>query len=122
MKRIMVVDDEDMVRDVLKKALTDRGYEVVLASNGKKALELFNSMGVDLVITDILMPEKGGLSLITDLKKINQDLKVIAISGGGRDGKMDFLATASVIPGVSTLHKPFHMESFFFTVQELLGE
>lgn len=121
MKRILLVDDEEMILSVLKKALSERGYEVTTASNGREAMEAFNSRGADLVVTDILMPEKGGLSLLMDLRKKDPGVRIIAMSGGGKDGKMDFLATAASIQGVETLRKPFPILVFLQTVEDILA-
>lgn len=122
MKRILLVDDEEMILSVLKKALVDHGYGVTTALNGREALEVFNSRGADLVVTDILMPEKGGLALLMDLRKIDPGVRIIAMSGGGKDGKMDFLATAASIKGVETLRKPFPIDTFLKTVDSLLSK
>lgn len=120
MAKILVVDDEAQVRSLMQKVLSASGHTVMEATNGVEALATYKASGADLVITDILMPEKGGLSLLTDIRRANPSQPILAISGGGKDGKMDFLSTASTVPGVKTLHKPFSLEEFSEMVDELL--
>jgi len=80
-KRILIIDDEQIVLEVLRKILELEGYEVVTAANGDEGLELFSQKPFDLVITDMVMPEKDGLQTILDLRKEDPDLAVIAMSG-----------------------------------------
>lgn len=120
MAKILIVDDEEQVRSYLKKALATQGHTVVEASNGNQALELYQQHAPDLVITDILMPGKGGLAVLMEIKKMKGAQKFIAISGGGKDGRMDFLSTAASIPGVRALYKPFSHEDLMTVVAEQL--
>lgn len=121
MSLILIVDDEEQVRAFLKKALTAFGYDVVEANNGFQALEVWKKTSPDVVVTDLLMPEKGGLSLITEMRRVKPDQKIIAVSGGGKDGRMDFLSTAATVPGVKTLHKPFTVEELNSLVAGILA-
>lgn len=120
MPLILIVDDEEQVRVFLKKALAAFGHDVVEANNGVQALEVWKKTSPDIVVTDLLMPEKGGLSLITEMRRAKPDQKIIAVSGGGKDGRMDFLSTAATVPGVKTLHKPFTVEELNTLVAGLL--
>lgn len=84
MARVLIVDDESSIRGLLRQAFEMNGFEVVEASNGTEAVRTFGEGGIDLVITDIIMPDKEGLESIMDLKEIDPDVKIIAMSGGGR--------------------------------------
>lgn len=91
---ILVVEDDDFVRFTLRKLLERAGYQVVEATNGDEAIDFFRDSKPDLVITDIVMPKKGGCELIPELRQENPAQKIIAISGGGRTGNMDYLELA----------------------------
>ncbi len=121
MARILIVDDEEYVLDLLQDVLEEAGHTVEMARDGVEAIAAFTRRPSDLVITDILMPNRGGLSLIKDLRKQNPGVPVIAISGGGKDGKLRFLQTAKTYPGVRGLDKPFREEELLDTVNKSLG-
>lgn len=121
MAKILIADDEAPVREVLRDLLTDAGYEVEEAVDGEEALRRFRATTPDLVITDILMPKAGGLNLLRELRELAPSLPVIAISGGGKDGKLNFLSTAAMFPGVRTLKKPFHMTELLRLVDDGLA-
>ena len=122
MKRILIIDDEQIVLEVLRKILELEGYEVVTAANGDEGLELFSQKPFDLVITDMVMPEKDGLQTILDLRKETPDLAVIAMSGGGTISKERYLAVAGYLDGIITITKPFSLESITEAVAKLLSE
>ena len=82
MPSILLVEDDFQIRAMLSETLGQEGYEVIEAEHGKRALELFEFRRPDLILTDILMPEKEGLSLITELRRLDPEVKIIAISGG----------------------------------------
>jgi DNA-binding response OmpR family regulator len=119
MPRILVIDDEEDIRDLLRTILQSKGYEVVEAANGEAGLRIFQSMPVDLVMTDILMPEKEGLSTIMDLKKTKPGLKIIAMSGGAlKSGH--YLSVARKFGADRVLEKPFHIDAVLEAVEALL--
>jgi CheY-like chemotaxis protein len=122
MRRILIIDDEVPVREMLRQMLEREGYEVSEAEDGESGLKLYRSAPADLVITDILMPGKGGLVAISDLRREFPKVSIIAISGGGRSGKLNFLATARTFPGVRTLRKPFRRSELLDAVRESLVE
>lgn len=122
MKRILIIDDEQIVLEVLRKILELEGYEVVTAFNGAEGIELFRQKPCDLVITDMVMPEKDGLQTILDLRKETPDLAVIAMSGGGTISKERYLAVAGYLDGIITITKPFSLESITGAVAKLLSE
>lgn len=118
--RILVIEDDNEVRDYLESVLSRDGYEVEGASNGKDGVALFQVNPADLVITDIIMPEKDGIETIMDLKRVNSTLKVIAISGGGRSEPENYLHSAKLIGANLTLKKPFSNEEMLQAVRQLL--
>ena len=93
MANILVVDDEELVRATLRQMLESADHVVFEAANGKEALRSFENRAVDLVITDIIMPEKEGIETIIDLRKIAPNLRIVAISGGNRARDRDIQTT-----------------------------
>ena len=122
MASILVVDDEKPVRDLLHIALTQDNHNVLLAKNGREAVELQQNHQFDLVITDMVMPEKNGIDLIMELKKKNPASKVLAISGGGGiDGRFDYLSIAKLIGAEHIISKPFDLKTIREKVNATLG-
>lgn len=105
--RILVIDDDPMVRRALRRILESAGYQVALAEDGVDGLQMFHSLSPSLVICDIIMPEKEGMETIIDMRKSAKDCRIIAISGGGRIGNRDLLALAEKLGANATLGKPF---------------
>jgi two-component system, chemotaxis family, chemotaxis protein CheY len=120
MAKILVIDDERMVRETLKIILSAVEHEVLLAENGATGMKLFKEANPDLVITDILMPEKEGMETIRDLRELRPDIPIIAISGGGRVGNMSFLRVAERFGANRTISKPFEPELVIQAIEELL--
>jgi YesN/AraC family two-component response regulator len=101
--------------------LIRNGYQVIEASDGRYAPDLYNEHSPALVITDIIMPEKEGIETILDLKKKFKDLKIIAISGGGRTNAIDNLRSARLLGASHTFEKPFVNSEILQTIKEILG-
>ena len=120
MARILVIEDDNEVREYIDSVLSRHGYEVETAGNGKDGVEIFRDNPVDLVITDIIMPEKDGIETIMDLKRHHSSLKIIAISGGGRAEPENYLHSAKLIGAHVTLRKPFTNEEMLQAVEDLL--
>ena len=120
MARILIIDDEDQPRRMLQQVLIRAGYEVVEARDGNQGLQLFRVSQTDLIITDILMPEKEGLETIIDLRREFPAVKIIAISGGGRTGNLNFLEVAKRLGAQRTLQKPFELQEMLAAVRDLL--
>lgn len=121
MSSILVVDDDTQVLDVMSEMLRLEGHQVSVAENGQQAVDQMRDAQFDLVITDLIMPEKEGLETIADIRKRSGQLPIIAISGGGRVGPMDYLETARFIGADATLAKPFGRQELITTVAELLA-
>jgi YesN/AraC family two-component response regulator len=107
MARILVVDDEGMLRGVLRKMLERSGHEVFEAADGVLGANAYRTLRTDVVITDIVMPNKDGIQLIIELKKEFPDVRLIAMSGGARTSERDFLEVAKQYGVRQVLHKPF---------------
>lgn len=107
MARILIIEDEESVRSMLRDMLEPEGHAVVEARDGQEAAQYYQQPPVDLVVTDILMPNKGGLVTIREIRAVWRDTPILAISGGGRSGRLNFLSTARTFPNVTTLEKPF---------------
>ena len=120
MSSILVVDDDTQVLDVMSEMLKLEGHHVTLAENGKQAVEQVEAEDFDLVITDLIMPEKEGLETIADIRKLRGPVPIIAISGGGRIGPTDYLETARFIGADATLAKPFGRDELITAVSDLL--
>lgn len=121
MTTILVVDDHKELRAVVRHVLTEAGYEVAEAEDGEAALAAFRARPPVLVITDIIMPGKAGIEVIATMKRERPEVKVLAMSGGGRTHVMDFLAIARKTGADATLEKPFRKSDLLARVAELLG-
>ena len=119
MAKILVIDDEKLIRDFLGTLLRQQGYDVVLAESGGMGLELFCQERPDLVVTDIYMPEKDGIEVILEMKKGESNTKIIAMSGGGR-GRLDWRTFALSLGADRALVKPFEPTTFLVAIQEVL--
>ncbi len=122
MASILIIDDDESIRSFLKERLMYEGFNVLTAINGKEGMALFNENQVDLVITDIIMPDKDGFETIIELKRICPDIKIIAISGGGRGQPGYYLDTAKCFRAEYTFEKPFKTSDLLEAVNALLKE
>ncbi len=121
MPGILLVDDEDIVRGLLKLLLTSSGYEVWEASDGNRVNELYERHRPDLVVLDIVMPDKEGLEIIKELRLIDPNARIIAMSGGGTGKAESYLLLAMKLGAKYTLSKPFRNEDFLRTVRMALA-
>ena len=122
MARILVIDDDEQVLDMLYESLTREGYDVLRASNGEQGLRRYRQEPVDLIITDIIMPEKEGIETIIELRQDFPDVKIIAMSGGGRIGTNDYFHLAKIFGVQRTFTKPVAREQLLDAITELLEE
>jgi CheY-like chemotaxis protein len=122
MKKILLVDDNEPFRRMLCRMLEGAGFSVVVAGDGVVALSLFRQQPFDLVITDLIMPEKEGLETILELRKLKGNVKIIAMSGGGRVDAGDYLPLAIAFGAARTLAKPFLAGEFLAAVAEVLAD
>ncbi len=120
MKKILVIDDEASIRVLLTKILDREGFFVITASDGKQGIQIFKKDPVDLVVTDLIMPEKEGMEVIMELRKETPHIPVIAISGGGRNSPEGYLNMARLLGANAVLEKPIQKEKFLDAVRKAL--
>jgi DNA-binding response OmpR family regulator len=122
MAKILVLDDEASIVLMIKKMLEKAGHEVDMALNGRDGMILFEQNKPDLLITDIIMPEKEGLETIFELRQKHPELKIIAISGGGRISPEGYLPGAKLLGADMVFQKPLDQKEFMQAVATLLNE
>lgn len=122
MAKILVIEDDDSFRNVLVQMLVKVGYDVRQAGDGNQAIEVCAQFEPDLVLTDIIMPDKEGLETIQELLQICPDMKIIAMSGGGKFGPDSYLPLAQKLGAKATLQKPFMREQLLSTISDVLAE
>ena len=121
MATILLVDDNEQYRTMLHTVLSRAGYEVQEARDGKEACSVYGRRPTDLVITDLIMPEKEGLETIKELREKNPQVKIIAISGGGRANAEDYLRVAQGFGAQRILAKPFSHKELLEAVNQVLS-
>ncbi len=121
MARILIIDDDPQIREMLKQLFERAGYEVLVAPEGKTGLRLHQMTPADLIITDIVMPEKEGLETIMDFRRNFPAVKIIAISGGGMIEADKYLETAKAMGAHMTFPKPFQLKELLQAVRNLLS-
>lgn len=120
MAKILVIDDDVVVRETIIQILEEEGYDVVSAEDGRRGVAAFRGARPDLVITDIIMPDQEGIQTITQIRGERPDAKIIAISGGGRIGNTDFLKIARQLGAADVIAKPFDPDDFLDRVGRCL--
>jgi len=121
MPGVMIVEDDLSLRELLREALEKRKYTVITASDGREAMLKFRPSVIDMVITDLLMPEEDGLSVIMNIRKVKPETKIIAISGGGKAGPGSYLNIAKTLGADHVFSKPFLPSELVQKVREILG-
>lgn len=122
-KRILVIDDDHDVRRTISENMRDCGYTVWEAEDGECGLQAIEQGNYpDIVITDIIMPRKEGLETIMEIRSKYPDIKLLAISGGGRTKLDDFLALARKMGANASLPKPIDMRALEETIQDLVRD
>lgn len=107
MAKILIIDDDSALRTTMRKILERDGHAVRVATDGHRGLALHREDPADLVITDLIMPEKEGIETILELREEFPAIRILAVSGGGRIGPDGPLADAEVLGADSSLAKPF---------------
>lgn len=122
MARILVVDDEPALREMVRQMLQRDGHQVDTAGNGVEALQRLNETRYDLMVLDMLMPGKDGIETTLETKKNFPGMKILAVSGGRRAISAQFnLQSASLLGADATLPKPFDWAALRTTVNKLLA-
>lgn len=119
-QRIMVVDDDPGIRRSLDTLLSRAGYQVVQAADGNEAVRLWRDQRVDLVITDLHMPNKDGIQTIVELLTHAPGTPVIAMSGGGQTKRLDLLGNLPLLGRILTIEKPFTLGEMMQVVGQAL--
>lgn len=121
MDSVLIIEDDEFVQNMLKQTFERAGYDVATASDGRIGIKLYKSKPFDVVITDLIMPEMEGIETISQLRKSNPDVKVIAISGGGRNSPDDYLHLAKKMGATRTFTKPLDRNKLLDAVKELIS-
>jgi DNA-binding NtrC family response regulator len=119
MKTILIIDDDESIRSMFRIKF-EKKYHVIEAENGRKGLAVFKSSNPDLVITDIIMPEEEGFKTILDIKKLNQNVAIIAITGMPQIGGLHSLEIAKEFGAVKGFVKPIHLRELEMAIEELI--
>lgn len=120
MARILVIDDDGALRQMLTLTLVHFGHEVIEAKGGREGMALLKISNVELVLTDMVMPEMEGFEVLMALREKFPSMKVIAMSGGGRHRSMDYLRMAELLGATAVLRKPFSSEALMAVVNKSL--
>jgi DNA-binding NtrC family response regulator len=119
MDTILVIDDEEPIRELLRLALLGAGYDVLEASNGRLGLALYRASEADLIFTDLVMPEMDGLELMLELTSNFLHVNVIAMADGLKGEPL--LYVAKLLGACETFHKPFEMDKLLSAVRDALA-
>jgi YesN/AraC family two-component response regulator len=122
MARVLIIDDEPTLRATLRDMLEDDGYDVLDAPDGEKGLVLLRHNAVDVVLTDIMMPEKEGLETIQEIKQAHPTARIVAMSGGGTTGNLSYLNIADKLGAHHVLAKPFARQDLLSALQKVLAD
>ena len=117
MSKILIIDDDLLVRKMLTKLLKKNGYAVITAVDGKNGIELFNQHRPNLIITDLIMPEKEGLEIIREIKKLGPNVHIIAISGGGTIEPILYLDLAIKLGADQAFSKPIDTDALLSAIK-----
>ena len=119
MPRILIIDDDVAVRTTVRLLLERAGYQIIEAGDGREGSRMLD--GVDLVITDLLMPEVDGVDLLGMIRREGRTVPVIAMSGGGKVDSKSYLDVAKALGAFATIAKPFELDYLLSTVRDALA-
>jgi CheY-like chemotaxis protein len=122
MHRILLVDDDELSRSTIHQMLERMGHKVLSTANGSEALRLCREHSAELVITDLIMPDTDGLELIQDLRRSAPEIRIVAISGGGRVNANEYLTVARKFGAVAVLAKPFSNLELREAIEQAVGD
>ena len=121
MPHILLIDDDELFRSMIRVTLEEMGHTVSEARNGQEGLVQYEASPADLVLTDLIMPEKEGIETIVELRKKHPSVKIIAMSGGGRVTPENYLHIARRLGAGRVLSKPFPSEELAVAINGLLS-
>jgi two-component system, response regulator, stage 0 sporulation protein F len=120
MAKILLVEDDDLVRDMLTQILQRASHEVVCAEHGEAAIQYLQKNEPDIMITDIIMPKKSGISVISEVKNRHPNMEIIAISGGGRLDPTGYLDLSETLGAAVSFEKPIDNTALLMAIDLLL--
>jgi len=120
MAKILIIDDDAVIRTAMGVTLGNAGYHVSMAADGREGLKQHHASPANLIITDLFMPEQEGIETITSLRRNSPRVPILAISGE-HAASLSMLAVATELGAAQVLQKPFDTETLLFTVKKLLG-
>ena len=120
MATILLVEDDDLVRDMLAQVLQRASHKVESATNGEEATELLKKIEPDIMVTDIIMPKKSGITLISEVKDKHPNMEIIAISGGGRLDPTGYLDLSESLGATVSFEKPIDKSALLMAIDLLL--
>ena len=122
MAHILIIDDDELVRITLHTILERAGYETTMATNGQDGLNKFRARPADLIILDMILPEKGGIEALIEFRQAQPDVKIIAISGGVWGKEIDYLQTLKELGANHYLAKPIRRDELLGVIGRLLAQ
>ncbi len=120
MAKILLVEDDDLVRDMLVQMLSRANHEVESAANGDEATEILRKIKPDIMVTDIIMPKKSGITLISEVRQMHPDMEIIAISGGGRLDPTGYLDLSETLGASVSFEKPIDKAALLMAIDLLV--
>ena len=120
MATILLVEDDDLVRDMLDQVLQRASHKVITASDGEQAAEILQTEHPDIMVTDIIMPKKSGITLISEVKNKHPNMEIIAISGGGRLDPTGYLDLSESLGASVSFEKPIDKSALLMAIDLLL--
>ncbi len=121
MVRVLLIDDDELVRNSLTIGLSLEGYEVAAAAHGRDGWDMFSAQRPDIVVTDIIMPEQEGIETILAIRKVDAGIPIIAMSGGSSMGNLNFLEVAKSFGASKVLQKPFSPKELIAAIKACLS-
>lgn len=121
MAKILIADDDPEILKFLTTILTLEGHQIKAVADGEMAVQAAAKEKFDLIITDIIMPNKEGIETIMEIKEMSPTMRILAISGGGRQGRMDFLRMAEMVGAYEVLAKPFEPRDLLKKIEACLN-
>lgn len=118
--KILLIEDDRILRFTLREVLEDEGYEVFEAADGASGIKAYENGHFDMIITDLIMPGKDGMEVISDVRKADWNTKIIAMSAGSRFPANDFLLMATLLGADLVLSKPFEIRELIQSASDLL--
>ncbi len=120
MAKILLVEDDELVRDMLVQILQRANHEVTSADNGEEAAEILQKTEYDIMVTDLIMPKKSGITLISEVKDKHPNMEIIAISGGGRLDPTGYLDLSESLGATVSFEKPIDNAALLMAIDLLL--